>query len=85
MPIDRRNVVDFMKYNRLQWILQGITRIRKWQEELINDAITISELQRDEIEYIKWDIDLLINQFKRLEIQLWLIEKEVTIMHTDYR
>ena len=66
MPIDRRNVVDFMKYNRLQWILQGITRIRKWQEELINDAITISELQRDEIEYIKWDIDLLINQFKRL-------------------
>lgn len=66
MLIDRRNVVDFIKHNRLQWILQGITRIRKWQKELFNDAITISELQRDEIEYIKWEIDLLIDQFKRL-------------------
>ena len=66
MPIDRRNVVDFMKYNRLQWVLWGIKRIRKRQKELINDAITISELQRDEIEYIKWEIDILIRQFKCL-------------------
>ena len=66
MPIDRRHVVDFMKYNRLQWMLASISRIREWQKELVNDAITISELQRDEIEYIKSDIDLTIQQFKRL-------------------
>lgn len=53
MPIDRRNVVDFMKYNRLQWVLEGINRIRQWQKELVNNAIPIRELQRDEIEYIK--------------------------------
>ena len=66
MPIDRRNVVDFMKYNRLHWVLEGIKRIRQWQKELVNDAITISELQRDEIDYIKWEIDILIRQFKCL-------------------
>lgn len=66
MPIDRRNVVDFMKYNRLQWVLEGVRRVRQWQNELVNDAITISELQRDEIEYIKWEIDILIRQFKCL-------------------
>lgn len=53
MPIDRRNAIDFMKYNRLHWVLEGIKRIRQWQKELVNDVITISELQRDEIEYIK--------------------------------
>lgn len=66
MPIDRCNVVDFIKQSRLQWILWGIKRIRKRQRELTNDAITISELQRDEIEYIKWEIDILIRQFKCL-------------------
>lgn len=66
MPIDRRNIVDFMKYNRLQWVLWGIKRIKGWQKNLTNDAITISELQRDEIEYIKWEIDILIRQFKCL-------------------
>lgn len=53
MPIDRRPVIDFIKHDRLQWILASVRRIKEWQEELINDAITISELQRDEIEYIK--------------------------------
>lgn len=66
MPIDRRNIVDFMKYNRLQWVLWSIKRIKGWQKENINDTITISELQRDEIEYIKWEIDILIRQFKCL-------------------
>lgn len=66
MPIDRRNVVDFIKYSRLQWVLEGVRRIRQWQKELVNDAITINELQRDEIEYIKWEINILINQFKCL-------------------
>lgn len=66
MSIDRRNVVDFVKYNRLHWILEGIKRIRQRQKELVNDAITISELQREEIDYIKSDIDLTIQQFKRL-------------------
>lgn len=66
MPVDRHNLAAFIKYNRLQWILWGIKRIRNWQKELINDAITISELQRDEIEYIKWEIDILIRQFKCL-------------------
>ena len=66
MPIDRRNVVDFMKYNRLQWILESICRIRKRQRELFNDAIRLHELQWNEIDYIKWDIDLTIKQFKCL-------------------
>ena len=66
MPIDRHDVVNFTKFNRLQWILASIRRIRERQRELVNDAITISELQRDEIEYIKSNIDLTIQQFKRL-------------------
>lgn len=66
MPIDRHNAVAFMKYNRLQWVLEGINRIRQWQKELVNHVIPIRELQRDEIEYIKWEIDILIRQFKCL-------------------
>lgn len=66
MPIDRRNIVAFMRYNRLQWVLEGVNRIRQWQKEAVNRAIPIRELQRDEIEYIKWEIDILIRQFKWL-------------------
>lgn len=66
MPIDRHNVVEFMKCSRLQWILGSIKRIRKMQKELFNDAITISELESEEIDYIKREIDTLIRQFKCL-------------------
>lgn len=66
MPIDRHGVVSDINRYRLRWILESIYRIRERQEKFFNDAIRFNELQWGEIDYIKWEIDLIIRQFKCL-------------------